>query len=58
MTAQDFGRYADRLVSNSKWTKADRDEIVIALRQAEKQLLDQAAQIQRLENEADDEKLK
>ena len=58
MTAHDFGRYADRLVRTSKWTQADRDEVVVALRQAEKLLLDQAAQIQRLENEADDEHFK
>jgi hypothetical protein len=38
MTAQNFGRLAETLVNKPKWTLADRDAVIIALREAEKRL--------------------
>lgn len=39
MTAKDFGRLAEIMVKKPKWTLADRDAVVVALREAEKRLL-------------------
>ena len=39
MTAQEFGRLAETLVNKAKWTLADRDAVILALREAEKHLL-------------------
>lgn len=39
MTAKDFGRLADTLVNKPAWTQADRDAVVLALREAEKRML-------------------
>jgi hypothetical protein len=39
LTSKDYGRLAETLVNKPRWTQADRDVVVIALRQAEKRLL-------------------
>jgi hypothetical protein len=39
MTSKDFGRLAEILVNKPKWTLADRDAVILALREAEKRLL-------------------
>jgi hypothetical protein len=39
MTPKEFGRLAEILVTKKTWTLADRDAVVLALRDAEKQLL-------------------